>query len=61
MRKIIPSATVWWDTANGVGDPPPEGYNDWHEWAKVQHNGGLRQHRCPTCRKWQFPQEKNCC
>ena len=49
MRKII------------VGDPPPEGYNDWHEWAKAQHNGGLRQQRCPTCRQWQFPQEKNCC
>lgn len=40
-----------------VGDPAPTGYNDWHEWAGVQHRGGLRQTRCPDCGRWQFPQE----
>lgn len=39
------------------GDPPPSGYNDWHEWAAVQHKAGLRQKRCGRCVKWKFPQE----
>lgn len=39
-----------------VGDPAPSGYADWHEWAKVQYQGGLRQHRGPDG-KWCFPQE----
>jgi hypothetical protein len=40
-----------------VGDPPPVGYNDWHEWARVQYEGGLRQKPCGRCNKWVFPQE----
>ena len=39
------------------GDPPPTGYLEWHEWARVQHKGGLRQKRCPRYKRWQFPQE----
>lgn len=40
-----------------VGDQAPEGYLDWHEWAEIQHKGGLRQVQCPKCGKWQYPQE----
>ncbi len=43
-----------------VGSPPPDGYVAWHEWATVQHGGGLRQHRCFRCKRWRFPQE-GCC
>lgn len=39
------------------GDPAPERYLQWHEWAKVQHNAGLRQYKC-QCGLWHFPQEK---
>jgi hypothetical protein len=42
-----------------VGDPAPEGYLAWHEWAKVQSRT-LSQRRCPTCGLWRFPQEKCC-
>lgn len=42
------------------GDPPPTCYLEWHEWARVQHRAGLRQRRCPQCRKWRFPQEECC-
>ncbi len=40
-----------------AGDPAPSGYLDWHQWAKVQHNAGLRQKKCALCRKWLFPRE----
>jgi hypothetical protein len=40
-----------------AGDQPPKGYNDWHEWARVQHKAGLRQRWCSHCGKWKFPQE----
>ena len=43
------------------GDPAPSGYNEWHEWAKVQCKAGLRQSQCPTCNRWYFPQEKHNC
>jgi uncharacterized OB-fold protein len=43
-----------------VGDPRPEGYGAFQEWARVQYNSGLRQQRCPTCGKVWFPQEKHC-
>ena len=39
-----------------VGDPAPEGYLAWHEWARVQYKGGLRQLRGP-CGHWLFPQQ----
>jgi hypothetical protein len=40
-----------------AGDPPPEGYNEWHEWAGVQTKSGLKQTRCPNCSLLRFPQE----
>lgn len=39
------------------GDPAPEGYLAWHEWAEVQRKAGLRQKQCYECGKWRFPQE----
>lgn len=39
-----------------VGELPPEGYLAWHEWARAQYKGGLRQLRGP-CGHWLFPQE----
>ena len=39
------------------GDPPPAGYNDWHEWANVQYKAGLRPVRCDQCGRFKFPQE----
>lgn len=39
------------------GDPAPEGYLAWHEWAEVQHKSGLRQKECGRCGKWRYPQE----
>jgi uncharacterized OB-fold protein len=42
------------------GDPPPAGYLQWHEWAKAQEAGGLRQQRCKVCGLWRYPQE-TCC
>ena len=40
-----------------VGSQPPDGYVAWHEWAKAQHEGGLRQKRCGLCSLCRFPQE----
>ena len=39
------------------GDLPPPGYNDWHAWARVQCEAGLRQVRCWHCSEYKFPQE----
>lgn len=39
------------------GDPEPDGYLAWHEWAEVQHKAGLRQVECGNCGKWQYPQQ----
>lgn len=39
------------------GDPAPEGYLAWHEWASVQHKAGLRQETCSHCSLWKYPQE----
>jgi len=39
-----------------VGELPPEGYLAWHEWARIQFKGGLRQRKYP-CGHWLFPQE----
>ena len=39
------------------GDPPPSGYNDRHEWARVQDRAGRKQQRCSRCRLLQYPQE----
>jgi uncharacterized OB-fold protein len=40
-----------------VGDPPPEGYLEWHQWARIQMKGGLRSKKCRRCARWYFPQE----
>jgi hypothetical protein len=40
-----------------AGDPPPEGYLAWHEWAETQHKAGLRQVRCGRCVLWRYRQE----
>ena len=37
------------------GDQPPSGYLAWFEWARVQHQAGLRQKRCPMCTLWRYP------
>ena len=42
------------------GDPRPEGYMQWMEWARIQARAGLVQKRCPVCLRWRFPQE-TCC
>lgn len=39
------------------GDPPPDGYCDWHAWAEIQYKSGLRQKRCGICSLFAFPQE----
>ena len=39
------------------GDPAPEGYLAWHEWADTQHKAGLRQKECGRCGLWRYPQE----
>ena len=39
------------------GDPAPEGYLAWHEWAEAQHKAGLRQKQCGKCGLWRYPQE----
>lgn len=39
------------------GDPAPEGYLQWHEWADVQAKAGLKQVECVRCGRWKFPQE----
>lgn len=39
------------------GDPRPEGYMEWNEWARVQHKAGLRQTKCRQCGLWRYPQE----
>ncbi len=40
-----------------IGTLPPRGYNEWHEWAEIQHKAGLRQETCGQCCLWKFPQE----
>lgn len=39
------------------GDPAPDGYLAWHEWAETQHKAGLRQKECAKCGLWKYPQE----
>ncbi|MBL0720222.1 hypothetical protein JI742_10000 [Piscinibacter sp. Jin2] len=39
------------------GDPAPEGYLAWHEWAEAQHKAGLRQKQCGRCGLWRYPQQ----
>ena len=40
-----------------AGDPAPDDYVAWHEWARVQYRSGLRQRPCAECGRWLFPQE----
>ena len=55
MSKRLPFIIDIVDTYK-AGDPEPEGYREWHEWAKVQHKAGLRQAKCSRCGLWEFPQ-----
>ena len=41
------------------GSQPPSGYIEWHEWAQVQDDAGIKQSQCPHCKLWFYPQEKN--
>lgn len=55
------SKVVGWLSVRGdykPGDPPPNGYLDWHAWARVQGRAGLKQLQCQTCHRWLFPQEQ---
>jgi hypothetical protein len=42
-----------------AGEPPPQGYIAWHEWAAAQYRGGLRQSPCGGCGQLLFPQERD--
>jgi hypothetical protein len=53
LRTWRIEATPWYKP----GDLPPKGYLQWHEWAEVQRKAGIKQVQCPTCGKWQTPQE----
>jgi hypothetical protein len=46
LRRIYPK-----------GSQPPEGYVQWHDWARAQHLHGLRQQKCRRCGLFYFPQE----
>lgn len=39
------------------GCAKPQGYGDFFEWAEAQELHGLKQEKCPACRRWLFPQE----
>jgi hypothetical protein len=39
------------------GEPPPEGYMAWQDWAHDQYQAGLRQSLSQRCRRYKFPQE----
>ena len=39
------------------GDPRPEGYVAFFQWAAVQKAAGIEQTFCRRCRLWLFPQE----
>ena len=41
------------------GDPRPDGYVAFFEWAEVQEKAGIKQTRCPKCHLWHFPQENH--
>ncbi len=35
------------------------GYNEWHQYAKENHEHGIEQKMCPVCGYWLFPEEFN--
>ena len=53
----IHSGTICEQPTFKLGDPEPEGYLAWHEWAEVQHKSGLRQKECGRCSRWKYPFE----
>lgn len=57
MMKRVSVACMLIGGTYKPGDPAPEGYLAWHEWAGVQYKAGLRQVPCGTCNRWCFPQE----
>jgi len=44
--------------SHAPGDPPPAGYVNWHEWAEIQIEAGLKAKRCDKCGLWKFPQDR---
>jgi len=59
MNIIVGGKSVHLDVAGDYkpGDPPPDGYLDRHEWARIQMLNNLKQAQCCWCCKWFFPQE----
>jgi hypothetical protein len=57
LRRLMNIACILEQRTYNHGDPPPDGYLAWHEWAAVQHKAGLRQRQCCRCGLWNYPQE----
>lgn len=57
MSKKIAEALILEQSDYQPGDPAPEGYLAWHEWATTQQNAGLKQAKCGKCGLWKYPQE----
>jgi len=53
-RKMKVACILEQDTYK-PGDPPPEGYLAWHEWAEVQRKAGIKQVQCGRCGLWKTP------
>ena len=49
ILDVVPEVTT--------GEPPPQGYVAWCEWARVQTKARLKQTTCAKCGLWKFPQE----
>ena len=57
MAKTVGLVCLTSQAAYKPGDPAPDGYLAWHEWAAVQYRAGLRQRQCSRCHRYQFPSE----
>lgn len=57
LEKAMNVACILEQERYKAGDPAPQGYLAWHEWAETQHKAGLRQKECGRCGKWCYPQE----
>ena len=43
-----------------LNDPEPEGYLEWHEWARLQARAKRRQRWCKNCGRLWWPHTKRC-
>lgn len=57
MKRTLRAVHICGTATFKKGDPRPDGYLDWHEWAQTQYRVGLRQSSCRVCGKYHFPQE----